>query len=70
MIIRTRDPHIEIAAEEITEHSTEKAFALWDGEMRGNGSKMLKFVPKSLAKDNGNGTWGMPEWVAFDRGLI
>ena len=68
--MRTKDPHIDIAAEEITECSTEKAFALWDGETRGNGSKVLKFVPKSLAKDNGNGTWAMPEWLAFDRGLI
>lgn len=29
-----------------------------------------EWLPKTLAKDNGNGTFSMPYWLALDHGLI
>ena len=29
-----------------------------------------EWVPKSQVEDNGDGTFTMPEWLAFDKGFI
>lgn len=35
-----------------------------------NGREIWVWVPTSRIKDNGDGTFSMPEWLALDKGLI
>ncbi|MGI9489157.1 MAG: hypothetical protein ACR2RF_25380 [Geminicoccaceae bacterium] len=45
-------------------HETEKAFLIFDGTKE-------VWLPKSKVEyDEGDGTFAMPEWLAFDKGLI
>jgi hypothetical protein len=57
----SNDRLTDIAAE--LRGETEKAFRLFDGER-------AEWVPKSLAEDNGDGTFTMPEWLAQEKGFI
>ena len=52
---------IEIAAE--LHRDTDRAFLLFDG------SKKV-WVPKAAVENNQDGTFTMPEWLAFEKGLI
>jgi len=52
---------IDIRAEARAE--TALAFQLYDG-------KRTAWVPKSKVKDNGDGTFTMPEWLATSSGFI
>lgn len=52
---------IDIAAEIRAE--TDKAWLLFDGDQS-------VWVPKSQVERNDDGTFGMPEWLAHDKGLI
>lgn len=56
-----RSDLVDIAAE--VRGETEKAWRLYDGAR-------TEWVPKSLVEDNGDGTFTMPEWLAFDKGFI
>lgn len=52
---------IEIAAE--LRHETDAGLLLYDGERQA-------WVPKSLAEDNDDGTFSMPEWLAIEKEFI
>ncbi len=43
--------------------SSGKAVSFFDGST-------LKWLPKGLVEDNGDGTATMPEWLAREKGLI
>lgn len=53
-------------------YQTDGAFLLWDGHSRGgfHNKKSGKWVPKAVCEDNGDGTYTMPEKVAYEKGLI
>lgn len=44
-------------------HETDKALLLHDGERQ-------FWVPKSLAQDNNDGTFTVPEWWAIENKLV
>jgi hypothetical protein len=52
---------VEIAAEIV--HETDKAYLLSDGVRKA-------WVPKSVAQDNGDGTFTMPERLAQEKEFI
>ncbi len=52
---------IDVAAE--LRHETDAAFLLDDGDQK-------VWVPKSLVENNDDGTFQMPEWLAFEKNLI
>jgi len=45
-------------------HETDKAFLV------SNGRTDKVWLPKSQVEDNGDNTFTMPEWLAYDKGLI
>lgn len=49
---------------------TEEAWLLWNGDEDYQGEPIHVWVPKSVAEDNGDGTFEIDERVAFDKGLI
>lgn len=57
----SRNDMIDIYAELLGE--TEKALKLFDGQF-------TEWVPKSQVEQNSDGTFSMPEWLAFDKGFI
>lgn len=59
----SRDDHdmIEIAA--VARGESGKAIKLFDGNR-------TEWVPTSQIKDNGDGTFSMPIWLAKDKGFI
>lgn len=52
---------IDIAA--IGSYETPKAYRLYDGNI-------TAWVPKQYVKDNRDGTYTMPEWLAKEKGFI
>jgi hypothetical protein len=56
-----RSDLVDIAGE--LRHETERAYLVFDG------SKEV-WLPKSQVENNGDGTFAMPEWLAFEKGLI
>lgn len=56
-----RDDLIDISAEIV--HETDKAWLLSDGTRKA-------WVPKSMAEDNEDGTFTMPEWLAQEKEFI
>lgn len=42
---------------------TDKAFRIYDG-------KTTEWVPKKEVERNSDGTFTMPEWLAFEKGFI
>lgn len=59
--VRGRAEKVEVTAKLIRANAN--AMEIDDGDRRA-------WVPKSLATDNEDGTFSMPEWVAKDRGFI
>ncbi len=49
---------------------SDKAFGLWEGELTKDGEAVLAWVPKSQCEENDDGTVTMPEWLAYEKGLI
>ena len=45
-------------------HETDAAYLL------DHGGKEPVWLPKSMAEDNGDGTFAMPEWLATEKGMI
>lgn len=56
-----RSDLIDVAADVRAE--TPKAWLLDDGTRK-------EWVPKSMAEDNNDGTFAMPEWLAKDKGFL
>lgn len=54
---------IEIAGEITARHPGGKAVKFYDG-------KRTEWVPLSQIKNNDDGTFSMPEWLAKDKGFI
>lgn len=52
---------VEITAE--IRRETKRTYLLYDGERE-------ELFTKSNVRDNGDGTFSMPEWVARDKGFI
>lgn len=66
-----RDPaqeYVDIKAE--LRHQTHSAFLLFDGRKDPAGREIKEWVPKSLAVQNEDGTFTMPEWIAKEKGFI
>jgi hypothetical protein len=59
--ISGRSDLIDIAAD--VRGETERAWKLFDG-------KRTEWVPKSQVEKNDDGTFTMPEWLAFEKGFI
>lgn len=57
-----RSDLMDIAA--VKRHETEKAVLL------DTGGKEPAWFPKAQVEDNGDGTWAMPEWLAYEKGAI
>ncbi len=60
-MVSGRSDIIDIAG--YVRHETDAAILLFDGERE-------VWLPKSKIEDNGDGTWGMPEWLAMEKELI
>ena len=56
-----RSTIVDIAAE--IRGETDKVWKLFDG-------KTTEWVPKSQVEDNRDGTYAMPEGLAFDKGFL
>jgi len=52
---------VDIAAE--LRRETDKALLLFDGTQE-------VWVPKSQVENNDDGTFAMPEWLAFEKGFL
>ena len=48
---------------------TEKAFAVWEGELDEKGQRVLIWLPKSIVERDGDFFTG-PEWLFKEKGLI
>lgn len=59
---------IDISAEKHMER--ENAIAIYDGRNDENGKEIWTWLPKSQIEDNGNGTFTLPEWLAYEKELI
>lgn len=54
--------HLTDIACEVRRES-ERAWLIFDGSVE-------VWLPKSLAEDNGDGTFTLPEWLATEKGLV
>jgi len=61
-MISVRSNIVEFAA--LLVHETKRAVLL------DHGADKPVWLPKSLVEDNGDGTWGPPEGVLIDKGVI
>lgn len=67
----TKKRLVDIAAELC--HETDKAYLIYDGRSEiknGVPSELRIWVPKSAVEHNPDGTFTMPEWLAFEKGFI
>lgn len=67
IIHKKKSDTVKINAHLIEE--TIKGYGLWTGETLGDGRKKLRFVPKSLVVNNGDGTFTMPVWLSEQEGF-
>jgi len=44
-------------------HETENAFLVNDGDND-------YWLPKGMTENNGDGTWTIPYWMAYEKGII
>lgn len=59
---------IDITA--VVRHETEGAYLLFDGRFDEMNQEKRVWVPKSKVEDNGDGTFTMPEWLAYEKEMI